>query len=716
MPIGAADPAAPLVVTRGPDHLVELLTPAACELFGARSLIGRPFREVVSGPDASALLELLDRTYREDAPVASGRGVPQARRFGAVCSALRAPDGVVTGLVLHTIGATEATGPELRAAEASHARSASLLQLAEALSSVATPSAIGELAVTRAADLLAADAATAFVTHPAGLEQVHSRGWPAELTAPYLLLELRRGRPLSDAVLDANPVWLEDSDQWRARYPEMAPVHLAGGYEASACLPLRVDDRNVGALVFSFLRPRAFTGEERDYLLAVAALCAQALDRARLYVAEQEARAAAEWQRDRSAFLAEASLVLDAPMSVEDRLRRLADLVVPEVADWCTVTLVGDHQVEQIAVTHRDPAKVAFAREVQERYPPDPDAPGSSLHVARTGTPSFIAEIADELLVAAARDATHLELLRAIGLHSAMTVPLLVRGRSLGSLALVSAESRHVFDRADLAFAEQLAGRAALALDNARLYECQRGIAQTLQAALLPDALPDVPGMALAARYLAQAEGTEVGGDVYDVFAGTEPGSWVLMVADVCGKGPEAAALTALIRYTLRAEAGHGLPPAEVLRRLNAAMLHHGEPGEARFATVVHGRVLVDACGVSLKLVSAGHLPPLMLRGDRVEAVVVPGTLLGVFPDPELTEVELRIGPGESVLLYTDGVTEARARSGSLYGAERLADTLAACAGRAAEEIVDGVVAEVLAFSDGSPRDDVAALVLQAAS
>jgi serine phosphatase RsbU (regulator of sigma subunit) len=402
-------------------------------------------------------------------------------------------------------------------------------------------------------------------------------------------------------------------------------------------------------------------------------------------------------------------------MSVEERLRDLADLVVPTVADWCAVTLVHDDRIEQVAVAHENPDKVRFVRRLQERYPPDPDARGGSIDVARTGVPSYLREIPPALLEEAARDATHLELVTTIGMRSAMVLPLLVRGRSLGSLTLVQAESGRLFEADDLAFAEQLAGRAALALDNARLYERQRGIARTLQAALLPGVLPAVPGLDLAARYLAQSEDTDVGGDVYDVVVGGEPGRCSVMVADVCGKGPEAAALTALIRHTLRAEASHGLAPIDALLRLNAAILREA-PGAARFATVVHAEVRTNGDGATLSLVSAGHLPALVLRGDTVEPVEAPGTLLGVFPDPELTEVALRIGPGDSVLLYTDGVTEARAAGGELYGPARLRATLARSAGGGAQGIADDIIADVLAFQDGRPRDDVAVLVLQASA
>ena len=179
--------------------------------------------------------------------------------------------------------------------------------------------------------------------------------------------------------------------------------------------------------------------------MAVAALCAQALDRARLYTAEHEARAAAERERDRMAFLAQASRLMEAPLSVEERLRQLGDLVVKGIADWSAVHLVRGSRVERVTVAHLDPAKIAFVEELERRYPPDPDAPGGAIDVARSGVPVVMEDVPDELLVASARDATHLELIRAIGLRSAIVVPLLVRGRSLGALTLVHAESGEHF-------------------------------------------------------------------------------------------------------------------------------------------------------------------------------------------------------------------------------------------------------------------------------
>jgi serine phosphatase RsbU (regulator of sigma subunit) len=497
----------------------------------------------------------------------------------------------------------------------------------------------------------------------------------------------------------------------------MAAAGTSDGFQATACLPMRVEDRDRGALVFSFRTPRAFSADERDYLLAVAALCAQALDRARLLVAEQSARAWAERQLDRMSFLARASRLLQSPQSVEERLQRLADLAVPIIADWCAVHLVREDRVEQVVVAHSDPSKVEFVERLQERYPPDPAAPDGPIQVSRTGTPAFLPEIPDELLVAAAVDEEHLALLRSIGLRSALVVPLLVRGRSLGALTLVHAESGQQFDELDLAFATQLAANAAIALDNARLDGQQRHIAQVLQTALLPAALPAVPGLRLAARYRPQSDDrvdVHVGGDLYDVVPGAGPGRWAVVVADVCGKGPQAAALTALIRHTVRAEIAHGLGPVDVAARLNRAMLNAAD-GPARFATMVHGQVTVDPHGATVRLVNAGHPPPILLRDGRVELVPDHGTVLGVFPRVDLTETVVRLDPGEMMVLYTDGVTEARNVDG-LYGPERLVRVLGSPAATTAELVADALLTDVATFQGGRLRDDVAILVVQAAS
>ncbi|GLZ46402.1 hypothetical protein Acsp06_25870 [Actinomycetospora sp. NBRC 106375] len=597
-------------------------------------------------------------------------------------------------------------------------RTAGFQQLTEQLSRALTPADIGRLTATTAAALIGADACAAFGRREGAdvLDVLHSHGWPGDAHTRFSEVPLHAGRPMSDAVLTRAPVWLEDAEQWRTRYPEMAPIGVSEGHQASAVLPLQVEDRDLGAVVFSFYRPRVFDGAEREFLVAVAALCSQALDRARLYAAERDARAAAERERDRMAFLARASRLMEAPLSVEERLRQLADLAVNGIADWSAVHLVRGSRVERVTVAHLDPAKIAFVEELERRYPPDPDAATGAIEVTRTGVPVVMPDVPDELLVASAVDAVHLELIRAIGMRSAIVVPLLVRGRSLGALTLVHAESGGRFEEEDLTFVGQLAATAALALDNAALYEQQRLVAQTLQTALLPTELPEVPGVACAGRYRPPSPDlTEVyvGGDLYDVHEDEDRHRWALTVADVCGKGPQAAAMTALIRHTVHAEVRHGLAPAEVLRRVNATVLRHHGGARARFATMAHAVMTVDPAGATVTLVNGGHPAPLVLRGDRAEWVELPGTLVGVYPDLALTEIEVRLGPGDLLLLYTDGVTEARGPDG-WFGPERLAALLSSLAGASADVVADGVMDAVSEFQGGRFRDDVALLAVRA--
>jgi serine phosphatase RsbU (regulator of sigma subunit) len=706
-----------LAITVGADHVVESLSPRGGQLFGSALRPGHPIRTTLPAGD---LVTALDAAYRSGQTTVVARGVMSsaAHDVGVSCTPVGDGSREACGLLLRVL----ADGPA--DVDRSDSRAREFQRLAEQLSSAATPADIGRFTATTAAALIGADACAVY-TRAVGadaVELLHHAGWPGDTVERYHTVPLQRGRPMSDAVLTGRPVWLEDAEQWRSRYPEMAPVGVSEGHQASACVPLRVEDRDLGAAVFGFYRPRTFDVAEREFLIAVAALCAQALDRARLYTAEHEARALAERERDRMSFLAQASQLMEAPLSVEDRLRRLADFAVKGIADWSAVHLVRGTHVERVTVAHIDPAKVAFVEELERRYPPDPDAPGGAIEVARTGVPIIMPDVPDELLVAGARDETHLELLRAIGLRSAIVVPLLIRGRSLGALTLVQAESGERFTDDDLTFVGQLAATAALALDNAALYEQQRTVAHTLQTALLPARLPDVPGVRCAGRYRppsADLTDVYVGGDLYDVHEDPERRRWALTVADVCGKGPQAAAMTALIRHTVHAEVGHGLGPSEVLRRVNAAMLrdhehdHDHDRGLARFATMVHGALTVDTDAVGITLVNGGHPPALVLRGDRVESLAVPGTLVGVYPDPSLAETEVRLAPGDTLLLYTDGVTEARGPDG-MYGSARLEALLASLAGGSADDIADGILADVSDFQDGRLRDDVALLVAQA--
>jgi PAS domain S-box-containing protein len=303
-------------------------------------------------------------------------------------------------------------------------------------------------------------------------------------------------------------------------------------------------------------------------LLGVGVTVIDVTERRLLLEGEREARLRAD-------FLAEAGAILDSSLDYEETLGNVTQIAVPEVADWCAVSILDESGVlQEVATAHVDPAKREVGRQLRERFPPDPESTTGTVGVARTGKVEYVPEVTDEMLVAGIPDPEQLRLVRQLGLKSVIIAPLKARDRSLGTITLANAESGRIFEQADVQLAEELARRAGVAIDNARLYTERSRIAHTLQARLLPDRLPDVRGLEIAARYRAAGELNEVGGDFYDVFERGD-GSWGLVVGDVSGKGAEAAAVTALARYTLRAVARDG-SPADGLVRLNEAMVSDG--------------------------------------------------------------------------------------------------------------------------------------------
>ena len=410
-------------------------------------------------------------------------------------------------------------------------------------------------------------------------------------------------------------------------------------------------------------------------------------------------------------FLSEASQELARSLDYQQTLRSVARLAVPMVADWCAVDVVRGDQLERVAVEHVDPARVALAREVQERYPADPSSEAGAWGVLRHGQAQLYREIPDEMLVQAAVDDEHLELLRTVGLRSAMLAPMTLRDRVLGVISFVSAESGRRFDEHDLALAEDLALRAAAAVENARLFETASSIAHTLQASLLPPVLPDLPGMELAAAYRAAGEGYDVGGDFYDVFSTAED-EWYLVIGDVCGKGPEAAAVTALARYTIRAAAVRRRSPAAILRWLSDAMIQQSS-GRGRFCTIACAHVDVGRSPARVTVACGGHPLPLVVRADRTaEEVGQPGTLLGLVEHPELQDRTAELYSGDTLLLYTDGLTEAGAPAHVLSPAD-LAIAARAAAGGSAATTVEGLVGATIGKLP-AVRDDIAVLALRA--
>lgn len=234
-------------------------------------------------------------------------------------------------------------------------------------------------------------------------------------------------------------------------------------------------------------------------------------------------------------------------------------------------------------------------------------------------------------------------------------------------------------------------------------------LARTLQESLLPPEIPRLPGLQVSARYRPAGEGAEVLGDFYDVFH-TSRTSLGIVLGDVAGKGVEAAKVTALAHYTIRAAASHTHDPAAILNQLNTALLTQ-HPDSERFLTAAYLAVREDRRGRTVTVCSAGHTPVLLCRDRIVTTVGAHGLVLGVFKDAELSTTRLRLQPGDTLLLYTDGVTEAR-RGPDQFGDDRLHALLATTDAPSAAALTATIETAVLAHTGGPLQDDVAILAI----
>ncbi len=396
------------------------------------------------------------------------------------------------------------------------------------------------------------------------------------------------------------------------------------------------------------------TGEEHWSMVKASPLCSE----------EGEVIAAISVMEDVTAqkrneiaqrFLAEASKALSSSLDYHRTLREVANAAVPDVADWCAVEMPGDEgELELVALTHRDSTAVAMAYELRRRYPPRPDAVQGAYKVMRTGEPELYPEVADAILREAAVDAEQLEAMRGFDLQSAVIVPIVADGETMGTITLVAGSARPRFEAVELEMAIELGRRAGVALRNARVHTERSQILQTLQRSMMPPQLPEVPGLQIAARYRPVAQGAELGGDFYDVFD-LPGGAWAVVVGDVCGKGAEAATLTALARHTIRAAALREGDPRMILRMLNDAFREQIDDG--RYCTVAMAKFDGGDIKRSVEIVSAGHpLPICKPAHGRARTAGRPGTLLGIVDQPKLPSERVELAPGDGLVLYTDGI------------------------------------------------------------
>jgi serine phosphatase RsbU (regulator of sigma subunit) len=462
------------------------------------------------------------------------------------------------------------------------------------------------------------------------------------------------------------------------------------------CLPLGVG-RPVGVAGLTFDDGWLPGPPELDLLMTFAEACGQAVRRIRA------ADDAAERARQLT-FLADASAELASSLDYRSTLAKVASLCVPVLADWCAVDMVERDTLTTLAVAHADPAKVAWAWELQRRYPPDPNAATGAANVIRTGVSEIYEEITDEMLAAGARDAEHLRLARELELRSAIVVPLKLRERTLGAITLISAESGRRYRADDLAVAEDLGRRAAMAIDNAELHSVTRDVARELQRAVLPGRLDRIPGWSVATHYEPGGRG-EIGGDFFDAVPLPDD-KIAVFVGDVMGHGVPAAAAMAQLRSSVRALLSIDPGPASVIDRLDKmfALLEI-----AQLASVVYA--VIDRRRGELTLANAGHYPPYLIRGDGevVIAASPPRRLLGADPD-ETSEAVFAFAEGDALLMVTDGVFERRGEHVDV-GLGRVRAAAGVLAGPDLAAGLDRLVTDV---HDGEGEDDVTALAVRA--
>ncbi|MGE2729532.1 PP2C family protein-serine/threonine phosphatase [Mycolicibacterium vaccae] len=409
-------------------------------------------------------------------------------------------------------------------------------------------------------------------------------------------------------------------------------------------------------------------------------------------------------ERERAAFLDEASAVLMASLNMDRCMeatarmaaRHLADaavVVAPVTGGRLPVVCCGADGAAEHREVASDPGAVAGLSEALRGFPPVP-----SRWIDPTTLPDW--------LVPQGFD-------EAVG--SVVITPLPGHGVPAGALVLLRRNSQTVFTAGEELYARLFAARAGAALSAARLYAEQSAITRTLMRDLLPPQLHRLEGIELAGGYRASEDHEAVGGDFYDVHtAAGDTGETLIVLGDVCGKGLEAAVMSGKIRNTLQALAPLAGDHASVLKLLNSALL---SPHDTRFATLVLASVACRDGLVSLRLTSAGHMAPLIVRNDgTVEETDTRGTLVGVLPEVRARSVEATLAPGETCLLYTDGVTEAHGGplGSDMFGEERLRAALAQCAGLPAEAVVEHVMMLTSQWVNQRSHDDIAVVAITA--
>ncbi|HVM40145.1 MAG TPA: SpoIIE family protein phosphatase, partial [Acidimicrobiia bacterium] len=596
-----------------------------------------------------------------------------------------AEDGTVTAIVGMSVDATapplagSALAQQARALEMTDARLARLQAITAALSGARTTDAVATVVLREVLPEVGAGSGGFWILDDSGesLSLLSQVGMREGVPARFASLPLSAPVPGAVAVTTGEAVLVTSVEHRDAEWPALrgTPTDM----EAIAVVPLVVEGSAIGALAFGFPEARRFDDAEVAFLQAIADQSAIAIDRARLYDAERDLR-------DRLEFLAEATAILTERRDRWEVVRRLAELAAPRLADWCTVYAPVGRSLERVAIVGLDDAAV----EVILRSTPVPiDSQSPIAEAYRTGASIDVPELTEEIIQRLTVAPEIVDLIRERGVRSGLAIPLVAHGEVFGVFVLAYGPSGRSCDGVLRALAEEVASRAALAVEQALIYEREHDVVLSLRRIVFPGQLPDVPGLEIDARYLPASEVVDIGGDWWDVFALPDGGVGVAL-GDVSGHGEAAAATMAQLRSALRAYAFDGRRPAEVLDRLSRFV---ELDGEFRFATVVY--LDYDPHTGRTRWASAGHPPPVLATNGTWSFLEEPRQpALGILDTP-YAEGGFDLPPGGRIVLYSDGLVEGRRRPVD-QGLRELRETLESANDRDVSALVKAIEASLV--------------------
>jgi serine phosphatase RsbU (regulator of sigma subunit)/anti-sigma regulatory factor (Ser/Thr protein kinase)/uncharacterized protein YigA (DUF484 family) len=571
------------------------------------------------------------------------------------------------------------------------------------LTNARTVEEIASVVVDSARDHLGAIGARVYLLVGDALEALATHGGDVGSVQHYPHVPVSADLPGSVVVRTGRPLVLRNLAQIVEQFPELAELYAGASERTLHVAPLIIGDHTLGVLSLTFPGGGQLGEESQtEFVTSLADALAQALERA---TALDDARAANE----RLSFLADASFVLSGSLDYRETLAAVARLVVPRLADWCAIQVLERGELTTVGLAHHDPAKVEWAERMSERYPTDMTATTGVPNVIRTGHSEMYADIPDELLVASAVDEEHLQLIRGLGMSSVLVVPLTGRIGTFGAITLIHAESGRSYTEDDIVFVEDVARRAALAVETAHAFREQSGrlaevtrIAEAAQLAILAPPPEQIGPVALAARYVSAAAEALVGGDLYEIVA--RPGAVRLLIGDVRGKGLTAVRTATVVLGEFRAAAADLDDLVEVAVQIDRRVRPY--LADEDFVTALLADIRDDG---TFSIASCGHPPALLAAAGNVTEIETEPTLpLGLGAQPQLTSG--RLEPSDRLLLYTDGVIEARDQSGAFVDVVPLIGPL-----RTGElgDVLDAVLDALHAAVGPELGDDVALLVAE---